>query len=150
MVFLRLCLHVATAVSGRLDLCDKLGPTCFASHLHWWLIRWAPDAPPDALALAMHRHVLLVSLLRAKSHAMPGTTLIPAEYVRGALERVFAPLAQYFRFQNAADALGTMDKLLIPLGRQLAESSLALEIDFNDVTSRVRAIRAVFNGSRGA
>lgn len=146
MVFLRMCLYMGTILSNQPDLFNKLGPTCFAAYLHSWLVVWAPDTPPGALTLAMHRHVIFIGLLRAKSQALPGTSSITAEYLRGALERVLAPVAQYLRFKNAAHAAETVNKLLIPIGTQLAEFPLAVEMDFNLITLRVHAVRAVLNG----
>ena len=144
MVLLRLCLYVGTVASGRRDLYNKLGPTCFAAFLDAWLVSYAPDTPPHALALAMHRHVIFIGLLRAKSQALPDTSPITAEYLRGALERVLAPLAHYFRFENAAHAVENVNNLLGPLEAQLVECSLAVGVNFNDGASRVRAIRVVF------
>lgn len=150
MIFLRKLLYMGTTGRERPDLYNELGPTCFAAYLHRVLDYWAPDAPPDALTLALHRHVLFVGLVRAKSQALPGTSTITVEYLRGAFERVLSPLSPYFRFEHAEHAVGTLNTLLIPFTTELAAHPLAIWIDFNHTTLRIHDIRVHFDGSRGA
>ncbi|KAG0658231.1 hypothetical protein C6P46_005890 [Rhodotorula mucilaginosa] len=125
MIYLRMLLFMGTTGRERPDLYDQLGPTCFAAYLDRILTFWAPDTPSDVLGLALHRHVLFVGLVRAKSQALPGTSSITAEYLRGALERVLLPLSPYFRFEHAEHALGTLNTLLVPFMTQLAAPPLA-------------------------
>jgi hypothetical protein len=147
MIYLRMLLFMGTTGRERPDLYDQLGPTCFAAYLDRILTFWAPDTPSDVLGLALHRHVLFVGLVRAKSQALPGTSSITAEYLRGALERVLLPLSPYFRFEHAEHALGTLNTLLVPFMTQLAAPPLAVCISFNHVTLRVHAVRVEFSGS---
>lgn len=150
MIFLRKLLYMGTTGRERPDLYNELGPTCFAAYLDRVLDFWAPDTPPDALAFALHRHVLFVGLVPAKSQALPGTSSITVEYLRGALERVLSPLSPYFRFEHAEHAVGTLNTLLLPFTTQLAAHPLAIWIDFNHATLRVHAVRVVCSGSLGA
>lgn len=120
MVLLRLCLYVGTVASGRRDLYNKLGPTCFAAFLDAWLVSYAPDTPPHALALAMHRHVIL-SISCAQSRKLCRTRVRSRQSTCAGHSNASSP---HWRSISALRTLRTLLRMLTTSSVRWKRSSL--------------------------